>query len=75
MISLTPNELFDTNQSLVGWCYKRFINNYNHPHKETLDNLNSRNIKIYRTDIDGTIKLISDGNNIEFKKLETSIDG
>lgn len=50
-------------------------NNYNHPHKETLDNLNSRNIKIYRTDVDGTIKLISDGDKIEFKKLETKIDG
>ena len=50
-------------------------NNYNHPHKETLDNLNSRNIKIYRTDLDGTIKLISDGDKIEFKKLETKIDG
>ena len=50
-------------------------NSYKHPHQETLDSLNSRNIKIYRTDIDGTIKLISDGNNIEFKKLETSIDG
>lgn len=33
---MTPNELFDTNQSLVGWCYKRFINNYNHPHKEDI---------------------------------------
>lgn len=50
-------------------------NNYNHPHKETLDNLISRNIKIYRTDLDGTIKLISDGDKIEFKKLETKIDG
>lgn len=50
-------------------------NNYNHPHKETLNNLNNRNIKIYRTDLDGTIKLISDGYNIEFKKLETKING
>ena len=50
-------------------------NNYGHPHQEILDKLTSRNIKVYRTDLDGTIKLISDGTNIEFKKLETNIDG
>lgn len=39
-------------------------NKYNHPHKETIEKLNSKKIKFYRTDIDGTIVLISDGNKI-----------
>lgn len=50
-------------------------NVYGHPHQNILDKLTERNIKIYRTDLDGTIKLISDGNKIEFKKLATNIDG
>lgn len=43
-------------------------NNYNHPTSKTLNLLNSRSNKIYRTDIDNTIVLISDGNNI-YKKF------
>lgn len=39
-------------------------NKYGHPHKETLKKLKDRNIRIYRTDIDGTIILVSDGKNI-----------
>jgi len=50
-------------------------NSYGHPSNEVLDRLNYRNIKIYRTDLDGTIKLISDGNNISFEFLDTKIDG
>ena len=36
-------------------------NSYGHPHKETLNSLNSRNIEIYRTDKDGTVTFISTG--------------
>lgn len=39
-------------------------NKYGHPHKETLRKLKNRNIRIYRTDIDGTIVLTSNGKNI-----------
>ncbi|APM38353.1 ComEC/Rec2 family competence protein [Clostridium kluyveri] len=42
-------------------------NKYGHPHKETLRKLKKRNIRIYRTDIDGNIVLISDGKNIAKK--------
>ncbi len=38
-------------------------NKYGHPHKEVLDRLNQRNIKILRTDEMGTIILDSDGKS------------
>lgn len=50
-------------------------NTYKHPKQITLDKLNAKNIKIYRTDLDGTIKLTSDGNNITFETIKTNIDG
>ncbi|WP_425446920.1 MBL fold metallo-hydrolase [Dethiothermospora halolimnae] len=43
-------------------------NSYGHPHKEVLNRLNNRNIKLYRTDKMGTIVVTSDGNNLEFNK-------
>ena len=50
-------------------------NKYEHPTEKTLNKLNDRNIEIYRTDLDGTIKLTSDGENINIEKLKTKIDG
>lgn len=41
-----------------------YLNEYGHPHKKTLDKLKTKNITLYRTDIDGTIILTSDGNKI-----------
>jgi len=38
-------------------------NKYGHPHKEVLDTLGKYGIKIFRTDNDGDIKIISDGKN------------
>lgn len=43
-------------------------NSYGHPHKEVLSMLKKRNIKIYRTDMQQTIVLTSDGNTIQFEK-------
>lgn len=40
-------------------------NDYGHPHKETLSEFKKRNYTIYRTDIDGTIVLTSDGEKIK----------
>lgn len=39
-------------------------NDFGHPHLRTLDNLQKDNIEILRTDQLGTIKFISDGNNL-----------
>jgi len=41
-------------------------NKYGHPHQETLDTLNSFGVKIFRTDLLGTILMKSDGENIVF---------
>lgn len=41
-------------------------NKYGHPHKETLEKLEKRNITTYRTDLEGTIVAQSDGTKITF---------
>jgi competence protein ComEC len=41
-------------------------NTYGHPHKETMDKLKSKGIKVYRTDENGTIIATSDGKTITF---------
>lgn len=43
-------------------------NSYNHPHREAVERLQAAGAKIYRTDIDGTVVIYSDGNNL---KVET----
>ena len=40
-------------EAIISCGYKNF---YNHPHKEVIDILNKYNVKIKRTDIEGTIK-------------------
>ena len=50
-------------------------NTYKHPKEITLDKKKKKNIKIYRTDIVGTIKVVSDGNNLKFETLRTDLDG
>ncbi|GFP75204.1 ComEC/Rec2 family competence protein [Clostridium fungisolvens] len=42
-------------------------NDYGHPHKETLKTLEDAKVKVYRTDLSGTIVITSDGNNINVK--------
>lgn len=39
-------------------------NSYGHPHRETLAALNAIDCSVYRTDLDGTVVLESDGQNI-----------
>jgi competence protein ComEC len=49
-------------------------NRYGHPHLETLERLNNQESiqHIFRTDIDGTIILITDGNQYAMKSLDTN---
>lgn len=46
-------------------------NSYGHPHKETVNRFTGNNIKLYRTDKDGTIVFTSDGDKITVIKLGT----
>lgn len=41
-------------------------NSYGHPHREILQLLQEWNVKLYRTDYDGTVVAYSDGKNITF---------
>ncbi len=41
-------------------------NSYGHPHRETLNKLANSNVKVYRTDQQGTIIAISDGKSLQF---------
>ena len=43
-------------------------NSYGHPHPEVLANLEQFGIHILRTDINGDIKIVSNGNNFKFIK-------
>ena len=43
-------------------------NNYGHPNNVVLDRLDSLGAQIYRTDKEGTIVMVSDGNFIEFSE-------
>ncbi len=50
-------------------------NSYDHPKDETLKRLTQRDIKIFRTDQDGSIIATSDGNKIDFETIKTDLDG
>lgn len=43
-------------------------NDYGHPHRETLDKLNRRGIKVFRTDLQGTIILEVSESKVRFNK-------
>lgn len=47
-------------------------NEYGHPHNEILQRINQSGIKCYRADIDGTVILKSDGENL---KIQTKMTG
>jgi competence protein ComEC len=47
-------------------------NTYGHPTPEVLQRLIKFGIKMFRTDTDGTIEMVSDGNNINVKKIKAN---
>lgn len=50
-------------------------NSYNHPHDIVLNRLSKIGSRVYRTDIDGTIVITSDGNSLNFSNILTNTDG
>ena len=50
-------------------------NSYNHPHSVTNTKLMDIGSEIYRTDIDGTIFVSSDGKNLKLEKLNINLNG
>ena len=42
-------------------------NKFGHPSEKTLETLNDKNVKIYRTDISGEIMIIIDGNKVRIE--------
>ena len=42
-------------------------NDYGHPHPVTLQKLAAAGVKVYRTDLNGTITVTSDGSNLTFR--------
>jgi DNA internalization-related competence protein ComEC/Rec2 len=63
-ISSSSKEFLDAvNPSYAMICVGK-NNDYGHPHAETLRALKERDIKLYRTDMQGTVVFTSDGKNI-----------
>ncbi len=60
----TCNEFYDSVDPAIVVISVGEDNDYNHPSKDTLDLLYEKKDIIYRTDLDGTIHLISDGSSI-----------
>ncbi len=50
-------------------------NSYGLPKEKIVDRLEAIGTEVYRTDLDGTIQIISDGNNQELRKIDISLDG
>lgn len=50
-------------------------NDYGHPHKRVLKELNRLDVKLYRTDLQGTIRCVSDGETVSFATERRSADG
>ena len=50
-------------------------NSYSHPHNETLEKFEKNNIEFHRTDIEGTVLITTDGENLKITNVRTDVDG
>ena len=62
----TTDEFLDLADPNVSIISAGAGNPYNHPTEEVIEKLSFNDNKIFRTDIDGTIKIFTDGKSIEF---------
>ena len=67
----TSQEFLDKVAPSVGIVSCAKDNDYGHPHIETLEKLKDRGVKLYRTDLQGSIVAVSEGNGITFDKDPT----
>lgn len=63
----TTKEFLNKVRPSIGVISVGSDNSYNHPNSDTIKRLKDNNIKIYRTDKDGTVIISSDGSNITKK--------
>ncbi len=63
----TSTELINSLKPDISVISAGLDNRYNHPHKEIIDILSENKVKVYRTDLHGTISVYSDGSHFEVK--------
>jgi len=61
----TSQEFLDIIQPEISVIMCGEGNKYNHPNEETMDKFQAMGVDVYRTDLDGTIEMVSDGMNID----------
>ena len=70
--SSSSDEWLDAVQPKYGVIMCETGNKYGHPHRETLASIQKRGIQAYRTDLDGTIVMTSDGETLSIKTEKES---
>lgn len=61
----TTDKFLDAVNPGVAFIEVGVKNHYGHPHPTVLERLDNRGIKYYRTDVDGAVELILDGQNYQ----------
>lgn len=64
----SSKEFIESTKPLVSVISVGYANKFNHPSKNVLNNLRRKNIKVYRTDLQGAIVFESDG--VKWKDVE-----
>jgi len=72
-VSSNSDEFWDAIDPDIAVVSAGHNNTYDHPHTEVLQAVLERGIKLYRTDLQGTIVLTSDGNNISANTTDYQI--
>jgi len=65
--SSTSEEWLNAVDPQVGVISAGENNRYGHPHQEVLDLLNRFGVQIHRTDLSGTITIMTDGSTLDIQ--------